>query len=232
MRKKNSNRSFYIIGGIIILILAGIVIIFFVNKNQKSSSNNTPPSEKNPAPNPNGKLSEQEIEKYLLEKRLDLQKYFVFNLGKEVETREKVHTEYVNYRSVKGQLENDLSKLAVKYRNKLKEEGKKVVEGTHPKKIIVFLGKTFEDLSDEWTENKFLDQKIANGNSLFIIFEKDNNFEKVYFPETKIDQEGNSYFPWNNWIRLPMKSPTTTICESKEKALEIIKTDPALAGKV
>src|SRR5438128_196224 len=32
------------------------------------------------------KLSDQELEKYLLEKRLDLKKYFVFNLGKEIDS--------------------------------------------------------------------------------------------------------------------------------------------------
>ena len=43
-----------------------------------SSSENKP--DDFPLDNPN----EKDLEKYLLEKRLELQKYFVFNLGKEV----------------------------------------------------------------------------------------------------------------------------------------------------
>jgi hypothetical protein len=36
------------------------------------------------------KLSDQELEPYLSEKRLDLKKYFVFNLGKEVNIKPKI----------------------------------------------------------------------------------------------------------------------------------------------
>lgn len=218
---------------IVVILLGGGVFLYKVSS---AKSQPTEPTQKNPDPtkNPPEKLTDQELEKYLLEKRLELKKYFVFNLGEEVKTREQAPTTHNNYRVVKNQLENDLSKLAVEYRNKLKNQGKKVVEGTHTKNVIAFLGKTFEDYNSEsnreWT-GKSLDEKITN-KDLFIIFEKDDSFEKVYFPKIEIDREGNSYFPWNNAIRLRMKNPTTMVCEGKEKALELLKTDPVLVERV
>ncbi|CAH1766148.1 703_t:CDS:2 [Entrophospora sp. SA101] len=69
---------------------------------------------------PKSKLSDQELEKYLQEKRLDLKKYFVFNLGKEVETipqtvsdvsGEVVSEKVPNLRQVKPLLAEHLTQL-------------------------------------------------------------------------------------------------------------------------
>jgi hypothetical protein len=67
---------------LIIIVVGGLMIY----KNDKP---NSPPSKNpdNPSSTPLNKLSDKELEKCLLEdfsRRLDLKKYFVFNLQKEV----------------------------------------------------------------------------------------------------------------------------------------------------
>ena len=66
-----------------------------------------------------------------------------------------------------------------------------------------------------------LDEKIDKKRDYFI-FEKDSRVEYNFFPFGK-----NTI---TNVIFLEVKTPHTIVCQSKEKALEIIKTDPALAG--
>jgi hypothetical protein len=83
--------------------------------NQKPAGNDdkqgqiSPPQTDLPAPS-----KEEELEKYLLEKRLDLKKYFVFCLQKEVKPGKVAVTNQVNAnngRNVVPSLFNHLSKL-------------------------------------------------------------------------------------------------------------------------
>ncbi|CAG8647025.1 10485_t:CDS:2 [Ambispora gerdemannii] len=80
----------------------------------KKADNTSPAKnpDRPPLPPPE-KLSEQDLEKYLLEKRLELKKYFVFNLGEL--TKEKINVagqEYKNGRVVNSFLAKHLTKLA------------------------------------------------------------------------------------------------------------------------
>jgi hypothetical protein len=76
----------------------GGFVIYKVIYNQKPVENNGKPSQISPPqtdlPSPS---KEQELEKYLLEKRLDLKKYFVFNLG-ELKTMKESSAGYKNWR--------------------------------------------------------------------------------------------------------------------------------------
>jgi hypothetical protein len=92
------------LGGIIILGMGGFVIYKVVqgkkveetSSSQKPAGNNdkpgqiSPPSTDLPTPS-----KEEELEKYLLEKRLDLKKYFVFSLG-ELKTMKESSAGYKN----------------------------------------------------------------------------------------------------------------------------------------
>lgn len=76
MSKRSSNkRIFYILGGIIAVIIIGLAIKFWLGRKEEKTSSGQRSSA------PLNKLSDRELEKYLLEKRLDLQNYIVFNLG-------------------------------------------------------------------------------------------------------------------------------------------------------
>src|SRR4051794_33726794 len=110
------------------------------------------------------KMSDEELKKCLLEdfnRRLDLKKYFVFNLGEL--TTEKIRDDYgntgANGRVVTPRLAKDLTKLS----------------GSHnggEKKIIIFEDEKGMGASDEWKDKK-LDEKIANKDTFFI-FQKDD----------------------------------------------------------
>ncbi|CAH1764159.1 6522_t:CDS:2, partial [Entrophospora sp. SA101] len=152
------------------------------------------------------KLTEKDLEKYLLEKRLELEKYFVFNLGEleTMKTRPATNRNggvQVNWRlTSSGTLTDHLTKLAAVYEKQFEKKGYELKNIPLRKNLICFLGSNFDsvdDLSDEYSGDR-LDQKIT-------ILRRNNVFQ------------------------VRTKHPTTTICDSKEKALEIIKTDPALA---
>ena len=91
-KPKTQVLLWWIIGGITVLGLISLGIYKLVQANKKSNNlssnsveNNNKPNQTSPSaeklPTPS---KEQELEKYLLEKRLDLKRYFVFNLGQEV----------------------------------------------------------------------------------------------------------------------------------------------------
>ena len=233
---------------IIIFLLAGGIAAWKITQNgeQKTNSSNqqrdNDNSPDNPQPNPSGKLTQAELEKYLLEKRLDLQKYFVFNLGNELIPRGQPEPYYKNECKLRSKVSQDLTKLTTQYEKKLKEAGYwlglntqvegRIYYGRLDKEIILFMGQNFTNFDkEEWWGEK-IDEKINNGKDKFIILEKDNEFQNIFFKKDFVDSEGKVWFGYTNYISLRMKSPTTIICESKEKALEIIKNDPALEGKV
>src|SRR3954447_6679144 len=140
------------LGGIFILGIGGFVIYKLVqgktteetSSNQKPAGNNdkpgqiSPPQTDLPAPS-----REEELEKYLLEKRLDLKKYFVFNLGKEVKTWEQKKTldrKDTNVRAASGKLIDHLTKAAVSCQKHLEQKGYGIKEGRFRKELICFFG--------------------------------------------------------------------------------------------
>jgi len=118
---------------------------------------------------------ETELEKYLLEKRLDLKKYFVFNLG-ELQTLNPGE-ENRNWRIAKNRLDNDLTKLTVECQKHLAKQGYKKEGNLLYKNRVYFFKNNNGDIVT--FDNEFvkdLDQKITNGN-WYIIFEKEKSYE-------------------------------------------------------
>jgi hypothetical protein len=99
--------------------------------------------------------------------------------------------------------------------------------GKGEKKSVIFQEKKFSAPSSDWTGEE-LDKKIDNSiknNPIYVIFEKSDEVDYTYGGEAF---GGITY----DFVLIRTKSPTTKICEGKNKALEIIKTDPALLGQV
>ncbi|CAJ0747982.1 17041_t:CDS:2 [Entrophospora sp. SA101] len=175
-QQKNSKIVWGIIGVIIFLAIGAFIVYKMVqaNKDKKISSNQTtesndkpshtsPPQTDSPTPS-----QEEELEKYLLEKRLDLKKYFVFNLGKEVKTSQQAETKGENVRSISTSLSSDLTKLTASYEKKAEAKGYGII-----------IGKIEE-----------IDEKIKNGQNCYVVFEKDDEFEDVYFARGTVDEKG------------------------------------------
>ncbi|CAJ0830675.1 7570_t:CDS:2 [Entrophospora sp. SA101] len=174
-QQKNSKIVWGIIGVIIFLAIGAFIVYKMVqaNKDKKISSNQTtesndkpshtsPPQTDSPTPS-----QEEELEKYLLEKRLDLKKYFVFNLGKEVKTSQQAETKGENVRSISTSLSSDLTKLTASYEKKAEAKGYGII-----------IGKIEE-----------IDEKIKNGQNCYVVFEKDDEFEDVYFARGTVDEK-------------------------------------------
>ena len=224
----------WIIGGIVILIVGGLIIYQVIQNKDKKNSASQKPEESHISP-PQTDLptpsKEEELEKYLLEKRLDLKKYFVFNLG-ELQTLSP-REENRNWRIAKNRLDNDLTKLTVECQKHLAKQGYKKEGNPLCKNRVYF----FKDNNGDIVifDNEFvkdLDQKITNGN-WYIIFEKEKSYEWPlgwFIIET--DSSGQKWLLQTPNFQLRLKNPSTTICESKEKALEFLKNnDPELADK-
>ena len=203
-------------GGFVVYKLVQGKKVEETSSNQKPAGNNNKPGQISP---PQTDLSapskEEELEKYLLEKRLDLKKYFVFNLGQEVKP-EKVKTNLLvngrqvnmdNGRLITPSLSNHLTKLT-----------------GATKEAICFLGKDTKTISDEWSGEK-LDQKIRNGEQCYIIFDK-----------TKINSDTCNYFAketgafgtsFPTVCALAIEDRNVFIVYDKEEALDILAKDPA-----
>lgn len=195
-----------------------------------------PTQKENPSSpgNDGGKLSEKELEKYLLEKRLDLQKYFVFNLG-ELKTFEQADTGALNIRIVSEKLGNDLFALTNLCQKHLNEKGYDNKGVKVKKRRITFLSDSDDEnvyFDDDWDGNN-LDRKITSGN-LYILFEKEKSYDwpNGWFTVEIIKNTQKKYLIWTSDFQLRIKRDVVAICENKEKALEILKTDPTLEGKV
>ena len=217
---------------VIILVGGGFLVYKYAFKDKKSNSSEGGNSN-NPPNNPNGKLSQEELEKYLLEKRLDLQKYFVFNLG-ELKTLSQANTQTKNVRITNSNLGSDLYELTNHAFKHLEKQGYKMQGVKVGKRRISFLKDAENDIAtvdNKW--NDHLDQKITDSN-LYIIFEKEKNYDwpNAWFQVWKYTDSDKKYLVWTSDFQLRIKNSATTICENKEKALEIIKTDPALSGRV
>src|SRR4051794_32308306 len=115
--------------------MGGFVIYKMLQTNNKEISSEQKPVENNNKPNqislPDSSNSskKEEIEKYLLENRLDLKKYFVFNLGNEVKTSQQEETNSINSRAISTNLANDFTKLTASYEKKAEAKGYGLVLG-------------------------------------------------------------------------------------------------------
>ena len=180
------------------------------NKEQKNDSSNQQRDNDKPPNNPDGKLSQAEVEKYLLEKRLDLQKYFVFNLGELSKGKVGIKG-YVgnNVRAFEktSTLSNDLTNLASKH-------------GSSQKKDLVLFLNSAGGSMPKYSGDE-LDKKIDEKN--YLILEKDE----------EIDYKGAMpRFNWDETNTVFLKIKKDNKLKNKSEALELIKTDPALEGKV
>lgn len=205
MRKK------LLIGIIIVLFLVGggfLVAKVFPPKTTETKENKE-----------NRKLTDKEIEEYLLAKRLDLEKYFVFSLQAEIKPgKHNVGNQnqpiYANNgRDLVPALSNHLSQLI----------GAK-------KTWLVFQGKYTNETDPEWSEDK-LDEKINNGEEWFIIFDKTQIKQGTCNWFTNSAGVGSRTYP--NACALAVENKEGVwIVKSKPEAVAKIKTDPFLAGKI
>lgn len=221
---KEKNLIWWILGGIIVLGM-GVFVIYKVvqgkrveetSSSQKPAGNNDKPGQISPPqtdlPTPS---KEEELEKYLLEKRLDLKKYFVFCLQKEVKSGKVAVTNQVNAnngRNIVPSLFNHLSKLL----------GER-------KDWIIFQGKYTNETSEEWNKDK-LDQKIRNGEEWYIIFDKSqiNSETCNYF--SKLAGIGETSFPTAIVLAVEAE-PEVQIKKTKKEALDFLKKNDPLFSK-
>lgn len=164
------------------------------------------------------KFSDQELEPYLSEKRLDLKKYFVFNLGKEVNAKSKVtvsdesgkiRTEPLpNVRSINPLLTEHLTKL---------------FNDSYQKNAIAFAGKHTNQPAIGWTDDK-LDQKIENGEECYITFDKtkiDVNSNYLKTESSSITQLGK--LRWPIIVLAVEASPQVRVFQSKKNVLDFLR---------
>jgi len=228
-QSKNNKILWWIIGGIVILAV-GSLIIYQVVQNKKNSASQKPERNNNNDNNQSGKTiplatgspdtSEEELERYLLEKRLDLEKYFVFCLQKEVKPGNVKTNVYSNGnridanngRNVVPSLANHLSKLIGEEKN-----------------WIIFQGKYTNETSKEWSEDK-LDQKIKNGEEWYIIFDKSQINSEVCNYFSKIAGIGKITFPTGIVLAVEAE-PEVQVKRTKKETLEFLtKNDPLFTG--
>lgn len=217
---------FFLIGG-------GFFLYKILLPNQQSTK--IPPQD-NPGPK-NQKLTDQETEEYLLEKRLELKKYFVFNLS-ELSTLKKEDLKpgetAANWRWIRSNvLRNDLTKLTAECQKHLEKQGYKRKKNVVGKNKVSFIGgMNGNDIvfDDDWTRS--LEQKITSGN-YYIFFEKEKNYDWPFgWFKIGVDNKGQNWLLPTNEFSLATKNSSFIVCESKEKALELLKTDPTLVGRV
>ena len=196
---------------VIIFVVGGgfLVYKYAFNSSKGGNSSNFPS-------NPEGKLSQAELEKYLLEKRLDLQKYFVFNL-QEVKTDSEHKMNHDNERYLSSLLSNHLTKISHARGAKRRKE------------YIAFVKEKFENsvsFADEWRGEE-LDKKIKSGNC-WIVFEKNKENNYRYFGYNKKNLKPGE--EWNTFF-LAINDPDLQV-GSKSEILEVIKADPVLEGRI
>ncbi|KLL04184.1 MAG: hypothetical protein MRECE_2c069 [Mycoplasmataceae bacterium CE_OT135] len=163
----------------------------------------------------------KDLKKYLQEKRLDLKRYFVFNIQEL--TTQKICDDFENVayngRAIKESLSEDLTKLAIDNgwdRKQLEEIHKKTV-----KKKILILAKE-NGLVPSRQESNDLDKKITNKEKLYILFEKNNNWVDW---KGKIGNMAES-------DAVVIRAKSSFYLRSKKDTLRFLKdNDPALSGK-
>lgn len=254
MEKKRTN-SLAISLALSIVVIIGIVVGIFIYKRSFKNSSNQKPIENNNQPSKTSPPStdfpvpskEIELEKYLLEKRLDLKKYFVFNLGKEVKTKQQKNINVRNQRWITESLANDLTKLTASYEKKMEEKGYGIIIGKvegyegwrSPKEAISFVDENY-NIDKEWCDDK-LDKKIARKQNeeknIYVVFEKDNEFWKTFFRPIFVDKQGKQWFAYHGSLLLRIGAVAISdyvyLFWGKKPTLDFLKeNDPELIEKV
>ncbi|RHZ35887.1 Tankyrase-2 [endosymbiont GvMRE of Glomus versiforme] len=159
------------------------------------------------------KISDQELEKYLLEKRLELKKHFPFNIQEL--TTEKARDDFGNVsrngRVITASLSKDLTTLALAngWDDNISKDGKEL------KKNILILNKENGTASSHWECND-LDKQIRDKKELYIILIKDNNW---------VDWKGrvNNVIDQSSMVKARVKPSLYLL--SKKKALEFLREE-------
>ena len=131
--------------------------------------------------NPLKGLTDQELEQYLSEKRLELKKYFVFNLGQEVKIKPKITVSDESGEIVSEPIPNirQVKPLLTEHLTQLFNDG-------YEKSAISFTGKNTNQPSQEWSGDR-LDRKIANGEEVYVVFDKSRIKANSSYVRSKAD---------------------------------------------
>lgn len=200
---KKRAKIIIVLVTIVIILLGGGLIIWKLTQNKDSSSSLS---------------QEQELEKYLSEKRLDLKKDFVFNLGEEVKVG-AIKLEHNGVEKKIVMLSEHLTKLLgekkdwIAFKEKDKNEKNK-------------------DITEEWRKDK-LDQKNSKGKDWYIVFDKTkiNSSDCNYFRLRGQTVDGKTVYPLGFSLAV-LAQPEVQIFKSKKETLQFLKNnDPALSGK-
>jgi len=186
---------------------------------------------------PLDQLSDKELKKCLLEdfdRRLELERYFIFNLQKEVQTKKAFFNNkpVANSRIIKDTLSSDLTKLTnyLLVNKKIKKE----IDTTNYKKMtkgaVTFCGKDIDTVSDEWS-GESLDKKIVNEEQWYIIFDKSKiDDERAFFTTVSENGQDTNKLAWNGHVIVEIENPGNHVAKSKSEALNFLKkNDPALS---
>ena len=169
--------------------------------------------------NPLKGLTDEEAEQYLSTKRLSLKKYFVFNLGQEVKIKPKITVSDSTGEIVSEPIPNirQVKPLLAEHLTQLFNDG-------NDKSAISFTGKNTNQPSLNWTGDK-LDQKIANGEEVYIVFDKSRikaNSSYVKSKASSTTQFGD--MDWPEIIVLAMEAkPQVQVFQSKKNALKFLR---------
>lgn len=164
-------------------------------------------------------LTDQELEQYLSTKRLNLKKYFVFNLGQEVKIKPKITVSDSTGKIVSEPIPNirQVKPLLTEHLTKLFSDGSE-------KSAISFTGKNTNQPSQAWTGSK-LDQKIANGEEVYIVFDKSRIGANASYVRSKADSTTQlGYMDWPEIVVLAMEAkPQVQVFQSKKNALKFLR---------
>jgi len=167
--------------------------------------------------NPSKGLTDEEAEQYLSTKRLNLKKYFVFNLGKELSTIPVTVSDY------EGKTVSEPVPNLRRVEPLLGEHLTQLFDDNQQKLAISFTGKNTNQPSQAWTGNK-LDQKIKNGEEVYIIFDKRRikvNSSYVRSKADSVTQLGELDWPI---VVLAMEAkPQVQVFQSKKNALKFLR---------
>jgi hypothetical protein len=184
--------------------------------------------------NPLKGLTDEEAEQYLSTKRLNLKKYFVFNLGQEVKVNPKItislgDEEEENQSELQSNNQKKLPGIPVwnvrKTQPLLTEHLTQLFNDGSEKSAIAFMGKNTKQGSENWTKDK-LDQKIANGEEVYIVFDKSRIKANSSYVKDKVsltDIYGITHY-WNEIVPLAVEAkPQVQVFQSKKNVLKFLR---------
>jgi len=167
--------------------------------------------------NPSKGLTDEEAEQYLSTKRLNLKKYFVFNLGKELSTIPVTVSDY------EGKTVSEPIPNLRRVEPLLSEHLTQLFDDNQQKLAISFTGKNTNQPSQAWTGNK-LDQKIKNGEEVYIIFDKRRIKANSSYVRSKADSTTQlGELDWPIVVLAMEAKPQVQVFQSKKNALKFLR---------